>query len=249
MKKKIVNLREKTGMSRKAFRAEFGIPERTLQSWEEGERTPPDYVLKLLEKSVSDYCSQHMLVPSDTNYMMQMTVGNLLSVVSLTNINDIAIAKDIDDGPLNLFHFWIPKYSGIIFSDEMKSLLLPMVVEKAKFIDDSLHLQLADNDLDRLFNLLEGISIQPTGIYIREKSESLIILYNLNEVIYNYEQAYPEATVFLLNKKFGIVVFNNGTFLKMYNADNQLLGTWSGKDRYREAEEAFAKTLIDLLEN
>lgn len=241
---KITDLRAKTGLSRKAFRTEFGVPERTLQAWEDGTRTPPDYVLQLLEKSVSNYCTQQMSVTSPYP-VMKMTVSNLLSIVTVDNISEIAIVKDIDDSPSKLFHFWIPKYSEVIFSEEMKSLLMPMIVEKAKFIakDESLLLQLADNDLDRLFNFLKGISIQPTGVHIREKSEKLIILYHLNWLIYDYQQDHPEAAVYLIHKDTGIVVFDCKTFLEMYNTDDQLLGTWSGDDRYKEAEEAFAEAI------
>lgn len=55
----IKDLRTKTGMSRRAFYEEFGIPERTLQAWEEGDRTPPAYVAKMLEKQVTDYCNKN----------------------------------------------------------------------------------------------------------------------------------------------------------------------------------------------
>lgn len=53
------SLRAKTGMSRRAFYEEFGVPERTLQSWEEGDRTPPAYVVKMLQKQVDDYCNKN----------------------------------------------------------------------------------------------------------------------------------------------------------------------------------------------
>ena len=35
-------------MTQKAFSEFFGIPVRTLQDWEAGVRTPPDYVVRLL---------------------------------------------------------------------------------------------------------------------------------------------------------------------------------------------------------
>jgi len=52
----IKSIREKTGMSRRAFHETFGIPERTIQSWEDGVRTPPAYIIKMLKKQVDDYC-------------------------------------------------------------------------------------------------------------------------------------------------------------------------------------------------
>ena len=46
--KSIKELRESIGMSRKEFSEHTGIPVRTLEDWEAGRRTPPDYVLRLL---------------------------------------------------------------------------------------------------------------------------------------------------------------------------------------------------------
>ena len=44
----IKKLRKEAGMTQKAFSDFFGIPVRTLQDWEAGVRTPPDYVVRLL---------------------------------------------------------------------------------------------------------------------------------------------------------------------------------------------------------
>jgi len=46
--KSIKGLRESTGMSRKAFSEHTGIPVRTLEDWEAGRRTPPEYIPRLL---------------------------------------------------------------------------------------------------------------------------------------------------------------------------------------------------------
>ena len=46
--KTIKELRESTGMSRKEFSEHTGIPVRTLEDWEAGKRTPPEYVPRLL---------------------------------------------------------------------------------------------------------------------------------------------------------------------------------------------------------
>lgn len=47
-KDEIKRMRKETGMTQKAFSEFFGIPVRTLQDWEAGVRTPPDYVVRLL---------------------------------------------------------------------------------------------------------------------------------------------------------------------------------------------------------
>ncbi|MBE5890335.1 MAG: helix-turn-helix domain-containing protein [Lachnospiraceae bacterium] len=46
--KSIKELRESTGMSRKAFSEHTGIPVRTLEDWEAGRRTPPEYIPRLI---------------------------------------------------------------------------------------------------------------------------------------------------------------------------------------------------------
>ena len=47
--KTIKELREGTGMSRKAFSEHPGIPVRTLEDWEAARRTPPEYIPRLVE--------------------------------------------------------------------------------------------------------------------------------------------------------------------------------------------------------
>ena len=46
---KIRKLREQTGMTRKDFSIHIGIPLRTIEDWEAGRRTPPEYIPRLIE--------------------------------------------------------------------------------------------------------------------------------------------------------------------------------------------------------
>lgn len=46
---KIIELRKATGMNRKVFCEYFEIPYRTVTDWELGNRSCPDYVVRLLE--------------------------------------------------------------------------------------------------------------------------------------------------------------------------------------------------------
>ena len=48
----ITEMRHYIGVSRAEFSRRYSIPLRTLESWEAGVRTPPEYVLDLLEESV-----------------------------------------------------------------------------------------------------------------------------------------------------------------------------------------------------
>ena len=45
-------LRERTGLNRKEFSLHFGIPLRTVEDWEAGRRTPPEYLPRLLEYQI-----------------------------------------------------------------------------------------------------------------------------------------------------------------------------------------------------
>ena len=44
----IKQLREECGMNRKAFSEHTGRPLRTLEDWEAGRRTPPEYIPRLI---------------------------------------------------------------------------------------------------------------------------------------------------------------------------------------------------------
>ena len=47
--KRIIELREEAGENRKEFSVHTGIPVRTLEDWEAGRRTPPEYIPRLIE--------------------------------------------------------------------------------------------------------------------------------------------------------------------------------------------------------
>lgn len=48
MESRIRELREQAGMTRKEFSEYTQIPVRTLEDWEAGRRTPPEYIPRLL---------------------------------------------------------------------------------------------------------------------------------------------------------------------------------------------------------
>lgn len=48
----IKEIRAETGLSQGLFAEKYGIPLGTLHHWEAGDRKPPEYVLKLLERCV-----------------------------------------------------------------------------------------------------------------------------------------------------------------------------------------------------
>ncbi len=48
----MLEIRQLTGLSQRAFAKQYGIPYRTIQDWELGKHTPPSYLLPLLEHAV-----------------------------------------------------------------------------------------------------------------------------------------------------------------------------------------------------
>lgn len=48
LREKLLALRKSTGMNRRQFAEYFGIPYRTVQDWELGNRTMPEYLLRLM---------------------------------------------------------------------------------------------------------------------------------------------------------------------------------------------------------
>ncbi len=47
-KNEIKELRMQTGLNRKEFSIYIGIPLRTIEDWEAGRRTPPEYIPRLI---------------------------------------------------------------------------------------------------------------------------------------------------------------------------------------------------------
>ena len=63
------NIRTGTNLSQSAFAIKYGIPVRTLQEWEQGRSTPPEYVLNLLKKSTYlDYDFSILKIQSKTKF-------------------------------------------------------------------------------------------------------------------------------------------------------------------------------------
>lgn len=50
--KKIEELRKELNMSLKEFSEYYEIPYNTVRQWEKGERTPPNYIIKLLNEKI-----------------------------------------------------------------------------------------------------------------------------------------------------------------------------------------------------
>lgn len=51
---KVKKIRELTGLNQSEFSRKYNIPLRTIQDWEAERRTPPEYILALLERVVNE---------------------------------------------------------------------------------------------------------------------------------------------------------------------------------------------------
>ena len=47
-RKELIRLKEESGLSWRKFADSFGIPYRTVQDWQRGERQMPEYLLRLM---------------------------------------------------------------------------------------------------------------------------------------------------------------------------------------------------------
>ena len=72
----IKELRESINLSRKEFSEHIGIPVRTLEDWEAGRRTPPEYIPRLIT--------------------YQLKYEELLRKVSVQGMEDNNIEKRVD---------------------------------------------------------------------------------------------------------------------------------------------------------
>jgi putative transcriptional regulator len=51
---KFKEIRSFSGLSQQAFSDKYKIPKRSIENWESGKRTPPEYVISLLERAVKE---------------------------------------------------------------------------------------------------------------------------------------------------------------------------------------------------
>lgn len=52
LKDLLIEMRKETGMNRREFAEYFGIPYRTVQDWELGQRKMPEYLFRLMEYKI-----------------------------------------------------------------------------------------------------------------------------------------------------------------------------------------------------
>ena len=106
----IKELRAELGLSQRAFAQRYRIPLRSIENWEGGQRTPPDYVLDLLESKVkndlliikvANACSAELGItcPKIQFGTKKKSTGNIAGLVldSKKNPKYIAISDECDN--------------------------------------------------------------------------------------------------------------------------------------------------------
>ena len=64
----VKEIREYTAMTQAEFSAYSGIPTRSIEQWETGKRTPPGYVLQLLQRCVIEDTENGRITGSNTDW-------------------------------------------------------------------------------------------------------------------------------------------------------------------------------------
>ncbi len=79
----IKEMRMKLDMTQEVFSQRYNIPKRTIENWESGKRTPPAYVIEMLENAVMHY------KPRTMEEILRMP----LTIVDLKYMCDVLIRK------------------------------------------------------------------------------------------------------------------------------------------------------------
>lgn len=92
--------RETLGLTQKEFSERFGIPLRTIQSWEGGERNPPEYVTTMLAYII--YVNRHVKTGSALSYDFFIGVNDSKENIPLKIPSDDGSFRVISTGALSL---------------------------------------------------------------------------------------------------------------------------------------------------
>ena len=95
MSRSVKELRASTNMTQKAFACMYGIPLSTLRKWEQGESTPPSYVITLLSRSLP--CTSSSLVKIEAGGDIVYYYDESQKAVIDMYGNKITIQEDLKD--------------------------------------------------------------------------------------------------------------------------------------------------------
>lgn len=89
VEEKIKKIRGNTGMNRKIFCEKYGIPVRTMEEWEAGRRTPPEYIPRLLAYYVQNFDRSISIINKDVEEKRK------INIIEDTEGNEIVVIHDI----------------------------------------------------------------------------------------------------------------------------------------------------------
>lgn len=89
----VKDIRIKTGMTQKAFSERFGIPISTLRKWEQGESSPPQYVIDLIAASLPAEDSSLRKIPGRNGTVYYY--DRMRHRISDMRGNEIRVAEDL----------------------------------------------------------------------------------------------------------------------------------------------------------
>lgn len=90
----IKELRNSTGMTQKAFASQYGIPLSTLRKWEQGEASPPPYVVQLIARTLpgTNHSLKKLTALDGRTYYYDSNKRSLSDVQG----NTVLIEEDLD---------------------------------------------------------------------------------------------------------------------------------------------------------
>ena len=94
MKILVKELRNSTGLSQQAFARQYGIPVSTLRKWEQGEASPPAYVLQMLSRMLpgADQTLITITGHADKKYFYNKNKNTVLDALG----NEIMVEGDLE---------------------------------------------------------------------------------------------------------------------------------------------------------
>ena len=207
----IKEIRKKVGLSQKNFSEQYGIPVRTIEEWESGRRTPPEYVVRML----AYYVAEHQL------YKNEILAEKEISYQKQRNVN---VVKDINGEKIVVIHDIIFKNRQNIHWNDVEKYLEQYVGEFYTIAEDGEEIYIGKDLPDEYSNSKYTAHLK--GSAAKAKANAAQALPELIEISRNgiYSQNYHEKHRkdaqygwFRYDSRFAIAVYNNMDEIDRYN--------------------------------
>lgn len=209
MESQIKDIREKMGFNRTEFAAHFGIPLRTVEDWEAGRRTPPEYIPRLIFYQWK--YEQLINRPKITN-------------AKITNGRNVSIIKDTDGNKIVVIHDIIFRNKQNISWDDVENYLERYVGEIYKIAEDDEVIYIGKDLPDeyahsRYSAKLKGTLAKAKANVAQAIPELIEISSNktFNENLEGKHQIDAKFGWYRYDSRFAIAVYDNDGEIKRYN--------------------------------